>query len=555
MATQNKRYLVTYADRDVSKVAAVKMLGVTQANVKEGVTFMAAEKTASKNDVLHFEKVGVSVLEMTKDSAKKLATQKGVLAVEEDVKMFALGIQPEGFDPDYKPEVYINEEEMAKLEVAMKSKQRTTKSRVDKEEVLLESYEPFDSQRGKQDNTIVGDKTISESEFLSLNQAALSEKHVSKLTGDSFKDKDSLQAEEGDFQDGYKKAMLDVFSSILDANLKKSTSQVDSYFNSSDASSGALAINTSNIPWNIKMVKAPEAWDKGYDGKGVKVAVLDTGIDYNHPDLSIYGGANFTGLSGGYMDYHGHGTHCAGIIAAREYRGQIVGVAPRAELYGVKVLHNDGWGYSSWIIAGMEWCVSNGIRVASMSLGGSYAPSQAYINAILRCQQNGVVVVCAAGNEYTSSFPWVGGPANSARDGWWSTSPIAVGAVDSNNNIAWFSSRGQKHLPWNPVCCVAPGVSIRSTHLNKGFRNMSGTSMACPHVAGLAALLVQRCPCADFYSIKKQLLLGTYWSHSYSANEAKGFGLINCDNVVTKNYRDYDVSNYSSFYNKWYLFY
>lgn len=553
MTTQNKKYLVTYTESNVSRGAAVKLLGVTQANVKEGVSFMAAEKPASKNDVLHFEKLGVSVLEMTKDSAKKLATQKGVLAVEEDVEMFALGMQPEGFDPNYQPEVYINEEEMAKLEGAMKSKQRLTKSKVGKEDTLLDSYEAVDSSLGFEvKNTIEGDKTVPEAEFLPFNHNKLLEKHFSKLSGGSFQEKGLSQAGEGNFHDGYKKAMLDVFSSILDANIKKSTPKADYSTESSDTLENTLAINASFIPWNINMVKAPEAWAKGYDGYGVKVAVLDTGIDKNHPDLWVYGGVNFTSESGGYMDYNGHGTHCAGIIAAREYNGQIVGVAPRAQLYAVKVLGNNGSGSSSRIIAGMEWCVNNGIKVASMSLGGTYAPYQAYINAILRCQQNGVVVVCAAGNSGNdTSFPWVGGPANSAREGWWSTSPIAVGAVDSNNNIALFSSRGQKFLPWNPVGCVAPGVNIRSTYLNNSFATMSGTSMACPHVAGLAALLIQRWSNnVGIYWVKKQLLLGTYFSHPYSASEAKGLGLINCDHVLSTYY----LNNNSDFYHKWYLY-
>ena len=328
-----------------------------------------------------------------------------------------------------------------------------------------------------------------------------------------------------------------MFSSMLDANLKQDASEYcDEEAASAQGIESVEALATSYIPWNIKLVKAHKAWAKGYDGTGVKVAVLDTGIDYNHEDLCVYGGVAFSG-SGDYMDYHGHGTHCAGIIAAREYRKKVVGVAPRAKLYAVKVLGNDGGGYTSGIIAGMEWCIKNGIQVASMSLGGPQGPSVAYSNAISKCQLNGVIVVVAAGNSgHTNYFPWVCSPANSVQAKTWSGSPIAVGAVDKRNQIAYFSSRGHKYLPWNPVGCVAPGVKVNSTIPGNKYVEMSGTSMACPHVAGLAALLCQRWNSSDVYKIKKQLLLGTYYSHKYPTSTDKGFGLINCDRVVSTYY-------------------
>ena len=544
---KNKRFLVTYADHEVSRASAVKLLGVNKARMKEGVSFMSANRVALEDNVLHFEGIGVSVLALTSEDARQLATRKGILAVEEDVKMHAFDIEPERIGAAYKPEAYINQEEMEKLEGTLKALEGArVKTNLRQKGASIETAEPLETQ---DEDTVVGNKAVPESEFLPFNYESFLGK--SNLVADSPLGEDrQVPSQEGGFADGYKKAMMDIFSAMLDANVKKDTSKsCDSSAASADGLASVEALSPSYIPWNIKMVKAHRAWARGYDGYRVKVAVLDTGIDYNHKDLCVYGGVDFSG-SESYMDYNGHGTHCAGIIAAREHRKRIVGVAPRAKLYGVKVLDDKGYGNTSDIIAGMEWCVNNGIQVASMSLGGAHAPSVAYRNAISRCQLNGVLVVAAAGNSANSDFSWVCAPANSAQAKTWSTSPIAVGAVDRRKQIAYFSSGGQKCLPWNPVGCVAPGVNVKSTYLDNEYVEMSGTSMACPHVAGLAALLCQRWNSHDVYKIKKQLLLGTFHSHAYPPSTYMGFGLINCDRAVSTYY----VNMFFDRLEEWHLF-
>ncbi len=544
---RNKIFLVTYADYEVSRASAVELLGVTKARMKEGVSFMSGNRVALEDNILHFESIGVSVLALTSEDAKQLATRKGILAVEEDVKMHAFDIKPEGTDAAYKPEAYINQEEMEKFEGTLKALEGArVKSNLCQKGASIETAEPLETQ---DEDTIVGNKEVPEAEFLPFNHESFWGK--SNLIADSpLDDERQVPSQEGGFADGYKKAMMDIFSTMLDANVKKDTSKsFDSSAASADALDSVKALSPSYIPWNIKMVKAHRAWARGYDGYRVKVAVLDTGIDYDHKDLCVYGGVDFSG-SESYMDYNGHGTHCAGIIAAREHRKRIVGVAPRAKLYAVKVLDDKGYGNTSDIIAGMEWCVNNGIQVASMSLGGAHAPSVAYRNAISRCQLNGVLVVAAAGNSANSDFSWVCVPANSAQAKTWSTSPIAVGAVDRRKQIAYFSSGGQKCLPWNPVGCVAPGVNVKSTYLDNENVEMSGTSMACSHVAGLAALLCQRWNSHDVYKIKKQLLLGTFHSHAYPPSTYMGFGLINCDRVVSIYY----VNMFFDRLEEWHLF-
>ena len=544
---RNKIFLVTYADYEVSRASAVELLGVNKARMKEGVSFMAGNRVALEDNILHFESIGVSVLALTSEDAKQLATRKGILAVEEDVKMHAFEIKPEGTDAAYKPEAYINQEEMEKFEGTLKALEGArVKSNLCQKGASIETVEPLETQ---DEDIIVGNKEVPEAEFLPFNHESFLGK--SNLIADSpLDDERQVPSQEGGFADGYKKAMMDIFSTMLDANVKKDTSKsFDSSAASADSLDSVKALSPSYIPWNIKMVKAHRAWARGYDGYRVKVAVLDTGIDYNHKDLCVYGGVDFSG-SESYMDYNGHGTHCAGIIAAREHRKRIVGVAPRAKLYAVKVLDDKGYGNTSDIIAGMEWCVNNGIQVASMSLGGAHAPSIAYRNAISRCQLNGVLVVAAAGNSANSDFSWVCAPANSAQAKTWSTSPIAVGAVDRRKQIAYFSSGGQKCLPWNPVGCVAPGVNVKSTYLDNENVEMSGTSMACSHVAGLAALLCQRWNSRDVYKIKKQLLLGTFHSHAYPPSTYMGFGLINCDRVVSIYY----VNMFFDRLEEWHLF-
>jgi len=234
---------------------------------------------------------------------------------------------------------------------------------------------------------------------------------------------------------------------------------------------GQPTLLAETIPAGVAQIKAHLAWDCSR-GKAVKVGVLDTGIDSGHPDLAsnYRGGISFVAGETSPMDYNGHGTHCAGTIAAAINGSGVVGVAPAAYLYAVKVLSASGSGNWSWLIAGIDWCIKNGVKILSMSLGGGSAPSalEAMCNA---AWSKGLLLVAAAGN---SGGP-VGFPARYS-------SVIAVSAIDNANQIAGFSSRG----PEVELC--APGVNVLSTVPGGGYRTLNGTSMACPHVSGAAAL-------------------------------------------------------------------
>ncbi|MDW7989043.1 MAG: S8 family serine peptidase, partial [Archaeoglobaceae archaeon] len=240
---------------------------------------------------------------------------------------------------------------------------------------------------------------------------------------------------------------------------------------------------------SVPLINATQVWALGYNGSGVKIAILDTGINSSHGDFYFENGTpkiihsvDFTN-DGTPMDLDGHGTHVASIAAGTGRETGLKGVAPGALLMNVKVLNQSGRGDNSWIIQGVEYAVEKGADVISMSLGG--IPSDGNDPLSLACDaavEKGVVVVVAAGNRgdyYTISSP------GSARK------VITVGATDKSDKIADFSSKGPTLDHRLKPEVVAPGVSIVAANYKGRSTAMSGTSMATPHVSGIVALLKQ----------------------------------------------------------------
>lgn len=227
------------------------------------------------------------------------------------------------------------------------------------------------------------------------------------------------------------------------------------------------------IPWGIKKINADQTWNS-VPADQVKVGVIDTGIDLTHPDLAsnIKGSVNILNPRRSANDDNGHGSHVAGIIAALNNSTGVVGVGPKLDLFAIKVLGASGSGYLSDVISGIDWAITRGLNVINLSLGSSQA-SQAFHDEVIKAKNAGVTVVAAAGNEsggkvsYPAAFP----------------EAIAVSATTSLDSIASFSSVGPE------VDVAAPGQSINSTYKNGGYSILSGTSMAAPHVAGVAALI------------------------------------------------------------------
>lgn len=233
--------------------------------------------------------------------------------------------------------------------------------------------------------------------------------------------------------------------------------------------------------WGVKHIGAGNVHPNN-KGAGINVAIIDTGINYGHPDLddNYKGGYDFVNGDDDPMDDHGHGTHCAGIVAAEENGQGVIGVAPEASLYAVKVLNSGGSGYLSDVVAGIEWAIDNNMDIISMSLGTDYNYLTLH-DACDKAYAAGILLVAAAGNDYSlrrgSERDTVDYPARY-------DSVVAVGATnDADVKASWSSTGSALEL-------AAPGVNIYSTYLGNSYATKSGTSMACPHVAGVAALIL-----------------------------------------------------------------
>ncbi|MGD8535569.1 MAG: S8 family peptidase [Candidatus Aminicenantes bacterium] len=234
------------------------------------------------------------------------------------------------------------------------------------------------------------------------------------------------------------------------------------------------------LTWGIDRINADWAWPIS-TGATIRVAVLDTGIDLDHPDLldNVKGSVNLIKPKKSADDDNGHGTHVAGIIAASDNDIGVIGTGPEIYLYAVKVLDKKGKGWLSDLIEGLEWCIQNEVQVINMSLGSS-EDNQSFYEAILNAYAAGITLVAAAGNNGDSGGS-IDYPAKY-------TETITASAVDQFCQFALFSSFGPE------IDITAPGVDIKSTYIKGSYITMSGTSMAAAHVTGVVALVLTTSP-------------------------------------------------------------
>lgn len=258
------------------------------------------------------------------------------------------------------------------------------------------------------------------------------------------------------------------------------------------ATRAAAAFDESQTTWGLQITNAVNS---RFSGRGVKVAVLDTGLDLMHPDLNsrtVVSQSFITGES--VQDGHGHGTHCIGTACGSQSPSQLprYGVAHDADIYAGKVLNNQGSGIDRNILAGIEWAMNAGCDIISMSLGAMVLPGQpfsaAFEFAVQPVLDQGILILAAAGNDSgrPGSVLPVSHPANCP-------SIMAVAAIDDGQGVASFSNGGVN--PDGVVDIAAPGVNVLSSWPQPTlYRRLNGTSMATPHVAGIAALFAEANP-------------------------------------------------------------
>lgn len=231
------------------------------------------------------------------------------------------------------------------------------------------------------------------------------------------------------------------------------------------------------LAWGIKRIEAPRAWGSSR-GRGVRVAIIDTGIERGHEAIAdnYGGGINILSPHAPPMDYNGHGTHVAGIVAGRATEKGLLGVAPRAIVYAVKAFNRGGSAKLSDLLSALNWCIENRMQVINMSFGME-TKSTALLQAIATVYKHGSIMVAATGNEGAKDR--IDYPARCEET-------IAVTSFSINGKLSHFSNMGKG------IDLAAPGERIVSSWIRSGRREMSGTSMAVPHVTGTVALLLRR---------------------------------------------------------------
>ncbi len=269
-----------------------------------------------------------------------------------------------------------------------------------------------------------------------------------------------------------------------------------------------VRMSAQTLDWGVTRIGADKVWSKS-TGTGVKVAVIDTGVERTHSDLSsnIVAGYDYVNNDTDPTDDNGHGTHVAGIIASVNNTVGNVGVANKTQIMPVKVLNNQGYGYLSDVAKGVYFATDNGARIINMSLG-STSDSLTLKNAITYATQKGVLVIAAAGNssgqpcEYPAAY----------------TSVVCVVATDTSNKLASFSNMGGE--------LAAPGVSNYSSYIGNTYRYMSGTSMATPHVAGAAAVILSMCNSCSTTDVRNLLRSTAVDLGVVGRDSVFGYGLV-----------------------------
>jgi len=496
MSEKKPKIVIIKEGFTATQVAEESIKKVNKASeIKNAVDIMATDFQPDESTILSNEEFGLAFTSLSDDEVEKLSRKAGVESVEDDEIVRVL--EGEGCadlpeeEGDFSDSMTEEDEESA-LEI----------------QEALADY----GESGEDDFNFV---TPEDAALAAQMAPEFDDVELDEETGEviSLDAPAAQQAEAAGIPRG---KLLALVKCVIKCAIEQSSGRVEEVqdekisellaaFGLPTASASVQAVRD-YISCGLRIIYAPQAW-RFSTGYGVRVAVVDTGITPRHSDLRVYGGASFVPGVTRWHDDHGHGTHVGGTIAATRNGRGVVGVAPNARLYAVKVLNRQGSGSMSAILNGLAWCYRHRMHVVNLSLGSLASThntrvySRAYENAGRLLRRRGILAVAAAGNSGRTTRPYVGNPGRCP-------SFMAVSAVDCQRKRASFSSYG----PQVEIC--APGVNVWSTTKPNNYGRKSGTSMASPHVAGVAALVKRRHPTwsGDHIRVhlwKKALGLGT----------------------------------------------
>ena len=470
MAEKKPKIVIVKEDFTATQVAEESVSKVVKsAEIMDAVDTMTTDFQPDESTVLSNEEFSLVFANLSDEEADKLVGKAGVEAVEDDVWAYASqDFDDEFTEADEEASLEINE---ALSEFKFLSEEDLEFMAPTREDAAFAAqFEPDFDAVELDDN----------GEIFTLDEPAMQQGEAAGIPRDK---------------------LLPLIRCVISCAAQQISGRVEDVSDEKisellatfglEGSSSAVRACRDYITCGLRIIYAPQAWRYSM-GSGVRVAVVDTGIAPRHPDLRVYGGASFVPGVTSWHDDHGHGTHVAGTIGALQNCRGVVGVAPQARLYAVKVLDRRGSGRTSWILNGLAWCYRNRMHVVNLSLGSganTHNPnvySRAFEAAGRRLRSRCILPVAAAGNSGATRSPYVGNPARCP-------SFMAVAAIDCRRRRAPFSSYG----PQVEIC--APGVNVQSTFPPNVYRQLSGTSMAAPHVAGVAALVKGRHPswCGD----------------------------------------------------------
>jgi len=500
MANLRPKIVVVKEDYLAAEIANDSIAKVTKASKihEDALSLMATEYEPEEKEIVCNNELNMVFTNLSDTEAKKLEKQPEIESIEDDVEVFALNDSLGDFiDDDQKATSWVNDE--------------FSSFSSDYEEDIPTAQE-----------AIHASQLVPEIDDLDISEEGI----IEELGGSGY---DNVEAA------GIPR---DKIGALIKCILKCAMQQHDGKVSEVSDDKITEILNTLNvktctckpkvirdfITCGLKIIYAPQAW-RYSKGKRARVAIIDTGIASRHPDLRVYGGVSYVPGVRSWNDDNGHGTHVAGTVAALGNGRGVIGVAPSAELYAVKVLNSRGSGFMSGILNGLTWCATKGMHVANLSLGSqvnTHDPnvySRAYNNAGIKLNKKGVLLVAAAGNSGSTRKPFVNNPARCP-------SFMAVSAVDCKRRRAPFSSYG----PQVELC--APGVQVKSTYPPNTYKKLNGTSMACPHVAGVAALVKSRFPTWSPNAIRQHLDRTALDLGIPGRDKFFGYGLVNAYRAV-----------------------